>query len=359
MIFFNKNLVIKVVDKELCVGCGLCETLFGADKVKMSLSSKGFLAPTISSSFQDTDNKLFQKVCAGLNVENNKSRKIWGDLIKVRIGFSVDEHVRYTGASGGSISALACYLLGEKIVDSIIHIGPADTDPLMNETKISSTPDEVIKNAGSRYSPAAPLTVLGQLEERKKYAFIGRPCDVFALKEYIDQTNNYKDQIKYFFSFFCAGIPSLNGTLEVLRLLNVDQKEVKSIRYRGEGWPGFFKVELNDGKVLKKKYSETWGTVLNKYIAPRCHKCRLALGSEADIVFADAWYRDSYGEPDFEERKGLNLIITRTEKGEKLLLESVSKNIVGIKDEITEDQIRLFQPYQYKKAVKLNKNKIS
>lgn len=50
-----------------------------------------------------------------------------------------------------------------------------------------------------------------------------------------------------------------------------------------------------------------------------CRFCMDGIGEQADISCGDAWYLDSYGNPDFTEHNGRNVIFARTDKGFDLI----------------------------------------
>ena len=39
------NQLSDIVDNGLCIGCGLCQSIAGKDKIKISMTSKGRLEP--------------------------------------------------------------------------------------------------------------------------------------------------------------------------------------------------------------------------------------------------------------------------------------------------------------------------
>jgi coenzyme F420 hydrogenase subunit beta len=124
------------------------------------------------------------------------------------------------------------------------------------------------------------------------------------------------------FSFFCAGVPSQNGSKALLAALGVESKELVQFRYRGQGWPGKAKALLMDGTERAMSYEESWGTVLSKHVQHRCKLCADGTGGAADIVCADAWESDQRGYPLFDERPGVSLIMARTELGRNLIAEA-------------------------------------
>jgi coenzyme F420 hydrogenase subunit beta len=217
------------------------------------------------------------------------------------------------------LSAVAIGLVETGMVSFVWHTRASEDDPIGNVTGASRTRAEILAAAGSRYAPSCPLAGLEDaLATGEKFAFIGKPCDVAALRNLAKIDARIGRQIPYMLSFFCAGIPSRHATVAVLAALDTNPDDVKAFRYRGEGWPGLAQVTRRDGTTRSMDYNTSWGTILNRQIQFRCKLCPDGTGEFADISCADAWYgKDGY--PDFEEREGRSLVVARTEAGVRLL----------------------------------------
>ncbi len=120
-------------------------------------------------------------------------------------------------------------------------------------------------------------------------------------------------------SFFCAGVPSHAGGLELLAALGLDHGDVASFRYRGMGWPGRATATLRDGSERSMSYHDSWGGILSRHVQLRCKICPDGIGMTADIVCADAWECDDAGYPIFAEAPGVSLIVARTALGAQIV----------------------------------------
>jgi coenzyme F420 hydrogenase subunit beta len=101
---------------------------------------------------------------------------------------------------------------------------------------------------------------------------------------------------------------------------------------------------MKDGRILEADYNSSWGSVLNRHLQFRCKICPDGTGEFADIVCADAWYGND-GYPDFTERDGRSLIITRTDRGESLLASVIGAKALSA-EYLPVDDIARMQPYQ-------------
>lgn len=340
------------IEKGLCSGCGLCTDSPDA----MAINENGYLRPAFP-----IEDQITTQCCPAIRVGNfskgYKYDSIWGPIVDCQKGHANDISVRQLGSSGGVLTQLAIFLLERHEVDAIIHIGADLTSPTLNQVVISSNRDEVIRNAGSRYAPSAPLSIIRNLlGNGQRYAVIAKPCDIAAMRALISINSAAATQFKYLLSFFCAGIPSQHATAEILKQFQVNESEINSFRYRGNGWPGRTTAELKDGSERSMTYNEAWGKILNQHLQTRCKLCPDGIGEAADIVCADAWEESEGGYPSFEERDGLSLVLCRTKTGMELKSNAQRENKISTY-EFDISILRRIQPYQLtRKATSFARN---
>lgn len=339
-----------ILDKELCNGCGLCVSCFPEKKGNILINQSGFNRPDFENKFDELEEKKFANICSGLKVPFNDISQenydlLWGPIFSIQEGFSTNKNQRFKGASGGAISAIALYLLEEKKVDFVLHIGANHINPYINEIKISRNYEDIISNSGSRYSPSSPLKTLLELNERgEKFAVIAKPCDIVSIHNLRKIDKQSISNLAYTISFFCAGVPSIKGTEKVVSTLNLDPKDAKSIQYRGNGWPGYFTVTTETSEK-QMSYNDSWGNILNRYLQKRCKICPEGIGEFADIACADSWDQEEGGYPSFQEKPGKSLIIARTNKGKEIVTEAEDKGYLQT-DNFEIGKLSKIQPYQ-------------
>ncbi|WP_147676989.1 Coenzyme F420 hydrogenase/dehydrogenase, beta subunit C-terminal domain [Algibacter pacificus] len=342
---------ISVLKNNLCAGCGLCESVFGKDKISVEYNKEGYLRPNFKKPLTEKEVKYFNELCPGINAKHDEIKNydhLWGPTLAISSGYANNEETRYSGSSGGALTAISTYLLEEGKVECIVHMGASETHPYRNQYKVSQTKEDLIKHAGSRYAPSA--TLINIVEILKKYssiAVVGKPCDIIGVRNYMKKDEVANTKIKHLLTFMCAGVPSQKGTKQLIEQFKIKEENVVSLRYRGEGWPGYFKVVDDKQKVHKITYNESWGTVLNRYLQFRCKVCADGTGEFADITCADAWESSENGYPSFEEKKGVSLIITRTENGKDLLSQVEKHGYLTMTGEnFSSQDIGKMQPYQ-------------
>lgn len=346
-----KSSIIEDIRKDkLCLGCGLCESICGSERVSMQLQSNGFFEPVVKGSIGAKEEALVAGTCPGLNVVNDlvfdKEEQLWGRMKKLYSGYSTDQVIRKQGSSGGIISAVAVYVLENKIVDAVLQVGGDSNDYERNMLRVSRNKADVLACASSRYAPALVFDRILQLLDASSetYCFIGKPCDISAMKNMLTAYPQYKERIKLTVSIMCAGMPSFNGTKAIIDEFKAPLP-VKDLVYRGNGWPGFFSFRDQQDQVHQKSYNDSWGKTLNKHLNFRCKICPDGIGLQADIAVGDAWETED-GYPDFTEREGQSLVIVRTDRAVQLL-EQAAADRQMVFAPLATDKIAMMQPYQY------------
>lgn len=333
-----------------CTGCGLCHSAEGINFYK---NQNGFMYPNIKTS----DNAFYEAICpiGGKNCNGYEKKKgqLWGNVIGAYVGAAKDRNISFRGSSGGILTALAIYLLENGFVNGIIQTKSSEKNILENVTTISRNRTEIMECTGARYISTAPLYDIKSLvKENEKYVFIGKPCDVKALKNYITYTNELTNII-YFFSFFCAGVPSEKANIDMLTQMGCEKEDCVELKYRGNGWPGKTTIKTREGKIYEMEYEEAWGKILGRNIRNSCRFCIDGVGDWADISCGDYWHTTQSGKVDFSEHDGRNVILVRTQKG-KDILELAKKSYIDIAELYDYyEKFKIVQQFQYERKASM------
>jgi coenzyme F420 hydrogenase subunit beta len=344
-----------VVDWGLCVGCGACKYLCNRNAVSMiNIEPIGIRARF--SDCGDCVNCL--SVCPGYQLESiqNSSSSInlvshdflIGPTLECWEGYAVDPEIRFKGSSGGVLSALSLYCLEKESMEFVLHVGMDPERPWLNKTVQSKSRMELLQRAGSRYAPSSPCEGFGMIVQSEgPCVFIGKPCDAAAAEMLRKQRADLDKKLGLVLTFFCAGPPSTKATLNLLGSLKIKLGEIKELYYRGNGWPGHFKVSFRNKSEDKfLNYEESWGYLANHPRSFRCHLCPDGLGELADISCGDAWHRHTNnGNP------GLSLILVRTERGKEILHRAWSARYVQLEQSRPEQVVKAQGMVQRRKEV--------
>jgi coenzyme F420 hydrogenase subunit beta len=280
-------------------------------------------------------------ICPGIRLEHTFDPKQpgliqelipgWGPVFQVWEGHSTDDEIRFAGSSGGGVSAIALYMLETQDIFGVVHIAARSDEPYRNETVFSQSRAELLSRTGSRYSPASPADAISEIKAAPKPSvFIGKPCDVAAIQKARRLDPELDEKIALTIAFFCAGTPSTNGTLALLKRMGVtDPNQLQSFRYRGNGWPGLATAISHDASgetsAATMTYAESWGDVLTKHVQWRCRLCADHTGEFADIAVGDPWYREPA-----DGDLGSSLFLARSLLGKKILEDAAATNFLAV-----------------------------
>lgn len=340
----------KILKNDLCLGCGLCEAL-NPECSKMEISKNGFYRPLFFKTLSSIKEQEIIKVCPGIHLDNKKhqSDSIWGNIKLVSNAWASDDFIRKNSSSGGVTSALAIYLLETHKVDAVLHVGVQNDSYLYNKMFVSRSKEDILSRNSSRYAPAAIFNdIISILNENpnEKFAFIGKPCDIAGMKNLISLYPEYSPKILFFLSIFCAGMPSYNATKKALNILRKNE-EPQKLRYRGDGWPGYFNATYLDNTSSKMTYNESWGNILGRDLGFRCKICPDGIGILADIASGDSWNTEN-GYPDFSEADGRNFCFIRSNIGEELFLDAERTGYICT-EKLDLNEVKNMQRYQYER----------
>ena len=333
----NKHLktVEQVVSWRLCVGCGACVLACADNNIRLVDVFDRGLRPVINSAKCQKCGEC-AKVCPGIEISHQpfngqtipELHQAWGPVLEVWEGYATDPEIRYKGSSGGVATALTLFCLEKEQASGVLHIGTNSEAPLQNVPVFSKSREELLACTGSRYSPAAPCEKLNWIKEADlPCIFIGKPCDVVALRKSQAVNPTLNNKVGLAISIFCAGTPSTKGTYKLLDVLGVQPERTEGLMYRGCGWPGMtvVKIKGGNGQTRQMTYEQSWGNILSNYGQFRCRICPDSTGEFADIACGDPWYRDI--EPD---DLGRSLVLVRTEHGKETLQKAVKAGYVKL-----------------------------
>ncbi len=314
-----------VAEWRLCVGCGACYYACPHKNIELVNFVNMGIRPVVQSQQCKSCSECL-KVCPGYESSFPDSngedgyitvlRKEWGPILEIWEACASDPEIRYHGSSGGVVTALALYCLEREGMAGVLHTSSNPEHPWENKSMWSQDKRSLLSAAGSRYSPASPCDSLAQIEAAEKpCVFIGKPCDVRALRKAQVMRKNLDDNVGLAIGIFCAGTPSTQATLDLLRSENINIERISDIRYRGKGWPGMFSVteKGENYPATSLSYRHAWG-FLQAYRPYSCYLCPDSTSEFADIACGDPWYRDIQ-----KDDKGFSLVLVRSEKGQKVL----------------------------------------
>jgi coenzyme F420 hydrogenase subunit beta len=311
----------------LCTRCGTC--VAACPKGIIKVSEDNF--PYIDNQDLCTDCDVCRNVCPGIEVDFEEICKgifrqtlydpYVGYYKNIYVGYAIDENIRKNASSGGIVTSLLISALEQGLIDAAIVVKMNQDQPLLPEVVVADTVEKIKESMQSKYQPVPLNAILRKAEKYERLAVVGTPCQIQGLRKYEELNSELKKAIKYHIGLFCGFNMERDATLFLLRKLNIDVQEIKSIEYRGKGWPGGFAVTLINGSVryvTKEEYS-----LLNLLFLPKIGLYCIDYTNElADISIGDAWFMEKEGE------MGWSLVLTRTENGEALMNQAIDTHYI-------------------------------
>lgn len=348
--------VQKVPALGLCTGCGTCAGMCPEGAIEMCLSDTDEVFSPRVGLDKCTECGICVDVCPGIGVDfGSLNQQAFGcqpqyplvGVFRVAwVGHSTDQALRVQASSGGAVTELCSFALDEGLIDAAVVTNGASNDPLRPEVVVASTRDDLIAASGSKYSPVPVNQVLRDLRVFDgRVALVGLPCHIQGIRKAMQHDDKLRECLVYVFGLACGGVTSPAGTECYLLSKGIRPKEVRKIRYRGEGWPGKISVGLKDGsqRVFSRRYSfgEFYPAIVHnaafgfQHFRPwRCLTCCDRAAELADLSFSDP-YLSRYLQ---RERMGQTLIVARSEEGQELV-EGAARAGRLILERITLDEV--------------------
>ena len=307
-----------LADKEQCTGCAACANKCPRQCIKMADDELGFKYPVINLD-ECIGCNACTNVCPVLHTESSVKNK-YNDIYAA---WSTDDNLRDSSSSGGIFSELAKDILKS----GGVVFGAAFNEAFLVEHIFVDDINMLYKLRGSKYLQSdmsmSYREVQSCLKQGRKVLFCGTPCQVAALKQYLncDQENLLS------VDFICHGVPSPKVWKDYLlyqnKLYNKDIRQLLSINMRSKvsGWSRYnysMAFEYSDGE---KRYIHNQDNLFMKLfggdyiLRESCFECQFK-GFErvSDITLGDFWGIWNI-DSEMDDNKGTSLVIVHNQKG--------------------------------------------
>ena len=282
-----------------CNGCMACTLICPKHCIKV-IDSINVMNAQIDESLC-IDCKSCERICPNISKPEMKRPIEW------KQGWAISE-IRNTSSSGGAASAIIrSFIQKGGYVASCLFKEGAFLFDITNDLNVAK------RFAGSKYVKSNASGIYEKVYERlktDKVLFIGLPCQVAALKNYIKNQKNL-----YTIDLICHGTPSTKLLERYLSERGYDMGKLKDIKFRTKGDFGLSVdgEKINLSRVMDE-YMCSFLAAVN--YTENCYSCQFAtLDRLSDITLGDSWGSE-YKE---QENDGISLMLVQTEKGRELL----------------------------------------
>lgn len=298
-----------------CCGCEACISACAFDAISLKPDDAGFFYPWIDGQ-KCTNCQACEKKCPVLLDWDNR-----GYEERQFIAGYVTEGLKDV-SSGGAASAMA-----ESVIQAggIVY-GVSWTDDYKSAEYIRiDTVTGIQKIRGTKYVQASKRNgkiykaALVDLMEGKEVLFFGLPCEIAGLKSFLGK--DYDELITV--QLICQGVTSQSFLRQFVEEIE-KRKKSKTVnlthRYKKNGVvPKYFRIQLANGAVFEELLLVTeFGYAFVNCDRESCYDCHFKGNQRvADVTIGDFW-GISENDP-YYKNEGVSLIITHTDKGDKLV----------------------------------------
>lgn len=325
-----------------CYGCGVCVVACPLHIISLRENNDGFYSPVIENMDKCIECHRCLDVCAFNHKE--LAHQSSPQEIFCYGAWSLNPKEQATSTSGGLGFEIVRYLVTHGYQAIVVRY---NIEKHRAEHYIASTVSELVESKKSKYIPSYTVEGFSGIKKNGKYVIVGLPCQIDSIRRYINKLHISDNCL--IIDLLCYGVPSHNSWTQYLRSIHSQTGRIHNVdfRYKGYGWhkSSCTKVEGEKGVVIEKENNPFYSLFFTNLCLNKCcyYSCKYKLlNSSADIRIGDFW-----GNAYKENEKGVNAVMTFTEKGFYILNELRKNNICHIEPRSLEELI----PAQMKKCV--------
>lgn len=326
-----------VVDKKICCGCGACPVICPVSCIEF-IYGKRYNFPRIDATRCVHCGKCLEVCPSAFLLKgtypgfNDEPAKESYDCYLIH---SKDDGIRLDASSGGFITGMIIHLMDRGLADGGIVARCEGEHPLVAESFIATNRESLLGARASKYAPVSSCTVLSEvLKCPGRYVFVGTPCMIEALTKLQGLLPKLQNRIILKIGLVCAGMASRLSTKAYIEHYGIDPRDIRRVCYRGNGWPGRFRVYGDKGLILDQPYKDELVHLISCDHYLRCRNCLDHWGRFADIAVSDPWTDEMVR----MERKGRSAIMVRTERGKEAVASAIDSGDM-IADPITDQDM--------------------
>lgn len=291
-----------VCEANQCAGCMACVEICSRNAIRIEDSMVAFNAVITDACI---DCGACHKVCQRNHPAVSVKPKVWYQ------GWAKKDEVRKAGSSGGFAVALA-----ESFISDGGYVCSCAFGNGRFRFKLVNSIEELERFAGSKYVKSNPkgvyTAIRNKLKEGAKVLFIGLPCQVSALRNFVSQK---LEENLVTVDLICHGTPSPKILERFLGQYGLNLNDCKEIRFRTKGK---FRLEKDCQGFTPVGVSDRYLTAFLSALTytENCYDCQYAkIERVSDITIGDSWG----SELESEWKKGISLVLCQTEKGKRLV----------------------------------------
>lgn len=319
-------MIDKICDLEKCTGCSACMNACPSHSIQMAEGKIGHICPQILESCIECGKCI--KLCPANNLVELRTPQ------KTFAAWAKDKYEHVTSTSGGIAAVLTnSYLENGGVVygcaslpeGKVMHIRIVDKN-------------EAHKLKGSKYVHShignALMQVKNDLKEDKKVLFIGLPCQVAGLRNFIGRNDENLCTV----DLVCHGVPSQKVLFDYLEELGIHRESIDKLGFR-EMSEFCLSVESNGTIIYHKPHIKDLYYLAfldNLCFRDSCFSCRYASDKRCgDLTIGDFWGLGKKKDFPYEPNGNVSLVLVNSSVGLKAI-SAVSDQIELVERELSE-----------------------
>jgi coenzyme F420 hydrogenase subunit beta len=313
--------ITKISAARLCTTCGGCFAVCPVKAIKYRETVGGYFLPVVDEDIC-TNCGLCYSICPGINFGNTLTSKMPPDPFAgaVRgafVGKATDEGFFKNSQSGGIVSAILATCIESDLIKGAVTVSIKQGRPPRPMVGIARNSEQIYSAQKSKYCPVPLLEFIRELKSSDcPIAVVGVPCQLHGLCNILDKMPKLRSKIAFTVGLVCDRIQTFAALDYLIFRSKADKNSNIVLHYRDKsvsGYPGDVNVLSDDGKnrVLPAKFRSQ----IKDYFTPA--RCRICF--DKMNVYSDITAGDPHGLEGVDRKSGESMLLTRTEKGQKII----------------------------------------
>ncbi len=310
-----------ICEKNKCTGCFACVNICPKNCIEMKDDEIGHIFPHVNEELCSNCGMCI-KICPANNSVSKKSVK------KVYAGFSKEEQVRKTSASGGIAAVFTKYIID----NGGVVFGAAFDDELNLKHMAVSEQGQAEKLKNSKYTHSKIEDAFKQAKDSlvkgKKVLFVGTPCQIAGLLSFLQTP--YENLITC--DLVCHGVPSQKLLKEDMKS-TLKNDDLSNLNVTFKNSKGLNLTVSKENKILVSKpfYKDLYflGFQRSLFLRESCYNCDYAKEQRvSDITLGDFHGLGKTTPYEHSTKGGVSLLLVNTEKGQEIINQCESKLVL-------------------------------